>query len=281
MKIAVTGATGMLGRALCQALSGAHIVYPFSSESLDVKSREAVSQTFQKLKPDWVVHAAAYTRVDEAESDPLEAHRVNALGTRNVATAAYQTESTLLYYSTDYVFDGKLGKPYREWDAASPLNEYGRSKLAGEFFVRTLSPAHLIVRTSWLFGPPGEHSPANFVSKILERARGQRALNVVNDQRGSPTFAPDLAKMTLCLLGRAARGTYHVTNSENSSWYEFAREIVSLKNLNVQVYPIQSKRLPGLAPRPTNSVLDNYLLQLETIPLLRPWKEALAEFLRV
>ena len=271
----------MLGKALCQALQGQHVVYPFSSQNLDVTSWEAVLETFQELQPDWVVHAAAYTRVDEAESDPRAAYRVNALGTRNVAAAAHQAQSSLLYYSTDYVFDGKLGKPYREWDLPNPLNEYGRSKLAGEFFVRSLSPTHLIVRTSWLFGPLGDHSPPDFIGKILERSRTQPHLNVVADQRGSPTFAPDLAEMTLRLLARTARGTYHVTNSEDCTWHEYAREIVSLRGVDVEIHPSHSDPQATLAARPSSSVLDNYVLKLETIPLLRPWKEALSEFLGV
>ena len=279
MKIAVTGATGLLGRALCKVLETNHTLCPFSSSSLDVTSGETVRRTLLDLKPDWVIHSAAYTRVDDAEANPHEVHRVNSLGTRNVAAAAQEAGSTLLYYSTDYVFDGKLDRPYRESDTPNPLNEYGRSKLAGESFVRALSPAHLIVRTSGLFGPEGNRTPSHFVEKILRQAQGHQPLAVISDQRGSPTFVPDLAQMTLCLLKRGARGTYHVTNSDDCSWYEFAQEMVSLKGLDVPVHPVRSTDFDAPAPRPPNSTLENYLLKLEAVPLLRSWKAALEEFL--
>jgi len=274
MKIAITGATGMLGQALCKAFSK-HSVYPLSSRQPDVASLDAVRQTVSDLKPDWILHTAAFTRVDEAESNPFEAYRVNALGTRNMAAAAVENGSRLVYYSTDFVFDGTQKRPYREWDPANPLNEYGRSKLAGEFFVRSLCPLHLIVRTSWLFGSKGSH----FVQKILRLAQGKEHLDVVSDQRGSPTFAIDLAYMTLCLVEGEKKGTYHVTNSGNCSWHELACEIVSLSGLSLQVNPIESSAYSTPTLRPANSVLENYLLELEGIPLLRSWQSALAAFL--
>ncbi|MFQ5928348.1 MAG: dTDP-4-dehydrorhamnose reductase [Acidobacteriota bacterium] len=274
MKIAITGTTGMLGQALCKVLAK-HSIYPLSSGDADVTSLPTVRRVFSDLKPDWIIHTAAFTGVDEAESKPLEAYRVNALGTRNVALAAFENKSALLYYSTDYVFDGRQGRPYREWDPANPVNEYGRSKLAGEFFVRSLCPLHLIVRTSWLFGPGGSH----FVRKVLERAKKEEHLNVVNDQRGSPTFSTDLAYMTLCLIEGGKRGTYHVTNSGDCTWYEFACEIAAVKGIPIKVNPIDGSACSAPALRPVYSVLDNYLLKLEGIPVLRPWQNALAAFL--
>jgi dTDP-4-dehydrorhamnose reductase len=275
MKIAVTGAGGMLGQALCKAFSN-HSIHALSSRDLDITSLQAVRALFRDLKPDWILHTAAFTNVDDAESNSFEAYRVNALGTRNVAAAACDNQSRLLYYSTDYVFDGKLDRSYREWDSANPVNEYGRSKLAGESFVRSLCPFHLIVRTSWLFGPGGSH----FVQKTLQRAEKDRQLKVVHDQHGSPTFTPDLAYMTLCLVEADKRGTYHATNSGECSWYEFACEIVTLSEIKAEVNPIASSELGAPAQRPVRSVLDNYLLKLEGIPLLRPWQSALATFLK-
>ncbi len=274
MKIAITGATGMLGQALCKAFSK-HSVYPLSSRQPDVTSLDDVRQKLSDLKPDWILHTAAFTRVDEAESNPFEAYRVNALGARNLAAAAVENGSRLVYYSTDYVFDGAQKRPYREWDPTNPLNEYGRSKLAGEFFVRSICPPHLVVRTSWLFGSKGPH----FVERILQLAQERESLEVVSDQLGSPTFTSDLAYMTLVLVEGEKKGTYHVTNSGNCSWHELACEIVSLRGLSLQVNPIDSSAYPTLARRPANSVLENYLLELEGIPLLRSWKSALAAFL--
>ncbi len=274
MKIAITGATGMLGQALCKAFAK-HSVYPLSSRQPDVASLDDVRQKVSDLKPDWILHTAAFTRVDEAESNPFEAYRVNALGARNLAAAAVENGSRLVFYSTDYVFDGAQKRPYREWDPPNPLNEYGRSKLAGEFFVRSICPPHLVVRTSWLFGSKGPH----FVQRILQLAQERERLEVVSDQLGSPTFTSDLAYMTLVLVEGGKKGTYHVTNSGNCSWHELACEIVSLSGLSLQVHPIDSSAYPALARRPANSVLENYLLELEGIPLLRSWKSALAAFL--
>jgi len=274
MKIAITGATGMLGQALCKAFAK-HSVYPLSSRQPDVTSLHDVRQKVSDLKPEWILHTAALTRVDEVESNPFEAYRVNALGARNLAVAAAENGSRLVYYSTDYVFDGTQKRPYREWDPTHPLNEYGRSKLAGEFFVRSLCPVHLIVRTSWLFGSKGSH----FVDKILQLAQERESLEVVSDQQGSPTFTNDLAYMTLVLVEGEKKGTYHVTNSGNCSWHELACEIVSLSGLSLQVNPIESSAYSTPARRPANSVLENYLLELEGIPLLRSWKSALEAFL--
>lgn len=264
----------MLGQALHKAFSK-HSVHPLSSRQPDVTSLEDVRKTISDLKPDWILHTAAFTQVEEAETNPVEAYRVNALGTRNLAAAAVENGSRLVYYSTDYVFDGTQKRAYREWDPANPLSEYGRSKLAGEFFVRSLCPPHLIVRTSWLFGSKGSH----FVEKILTGAEGKETLDVVSDQQGSPTFAGDLAYMTLCLVEGEKTGTYHVTNSGDCSWHEFACEIVSLSGLGVQVNPIESAAYPARARRPANSVLENYVLKLEGVPLLRSWQSALAAFL--
>ena len=274
IRIAVTGGEGMLGRALGRALVG-HSVHPLTSRDADVTSLPALRQVFSDLSPDWIIHTAAFTNVDRAETESFEAYRINALGTRNVAVAAAESKCGLIYYSTDYVFDGAGPNPYREWDPTNPLNEYGRSKLAGELFVRSLCPLHLVIRTSWLFGAGESH----FVKKILDRCQTETELRVVNDQRGSPTFTTDLAYMTRYLVEGRKQGIYHVTNSGDCTWYELAREIVSLKKIQVNVIPVDSSSFSAPARRPAYSVLDNYLLKLERIPLLRPWQNALAGFL--
>ena len=276
MRIAITGTTGMLGQILCQILARHHDLFPLPIDKLDITSLEDTRRLVWKADPDWVVHAAAFTQVDQAELKPFEAYRVNALGTRNVAVAAAECDASILYYSTDYVFNGKLAEPYREWDEPGPINHYGRSKLAGEIFVRSLCSRHLIIRTSWLFGPGG----VNFVGKILERASKQNRLEVVDDQRGSPTLTHDLADMTLKLIERESRGTYHVTDLGSCTWFEFAKEIVTHRGIHVDIVPVSSAAFPTPAARPAYSVLDNYMLKCEGISLLPPWQDALARYLR-
>jgi dTDP-4-dehydrorhamnose reductase len=276
MRIAVIGAGGMLGSMLCRKIvAEGHDLCALSLEDLDITCLEATRRIIGAAGADWVLNAAAYTNVDKAEMEPLEAYRVNALGTRNVAVAAREAGSRLLYYSTDYVFNGRSARPYREWDDIDPIGEYGHSKRAGEEFVRWHCPDHIIIRTSWLFGPNG----VNFVSKILDRSTTQERLQVVNDQRGSPTYTADLAAMTLHMIGRELRGTYHVTNSGECTWYEFAAEILRIRKVTVEMLPVSSSVFASPAPRPAYSVLDNFLLELEGIPLLRNWREALVEFL--
>lgn len=274
MKIAITGTTGMLGRALQKAFAK-HSLSPLSSCHADITSLQEVRRAFSELQPDWIIHTAAFTNVDKAESNSFEAFRVNALGTRNVAQVASEKNCGLLYYSTDYVFDGLKESPYHEWDTPHPINTYGRSKLAGEAYVQYFCARHLIVRTSWLFGPGGFH----FVDKILERAQQEEPVHVVDDQRGSPTFSTDLAYMSLCLVEQERRGIYHVTNSGDCTWYELACKIANLKGLKIEIEPINSESLQATASRPRYSVLNNKILKLEKTPLLRPWQNALAGFL--
>lgn len=266
----------MLGQALCPLLARFHDVEPLPIDKLDITSLRDTRALIGAARPDWVVHAAAFTQVDEAETKPLEAYRVNAVGSRNVAVAAQEAGAGILYFSTDYVFDGTSPAPYREWDVPGPINHYGRSKLAGENLVRQLCPRHLIVRTSWLFGPGGQ----NFVDKILKRTQDGQPLRVVQDQRGSPTLTEDLAEMSRQLLERGCFGTYHVTNSGSCSWYEFAREIVVISGLSTEVVPVTSAAYVTPAARPAYSVLDNYLLKCEGISLLPPWQDALARYLK-
>lgn len=268
----------MLGGALSRQLPSVHEVYPLSSTHLDITSLQECRRVLSKIKPDWVLHTAAFTKVDEAESKAADAYRVNGLGTRNIAIAAEENGSRLVYYSTDYVFDGTRGKPYREWDQPNPLNEYGNSKLAGEFFVKAVSRAFLIIRTSWLFGS-APHSPPHFISKVLSQARNGKTLRMVNDQCGSPTFAEDLASTTAALMALDVRGIYHVTNSGSCSWFDFAREILKQAGCEVPLVPISTHELPLAARRPSYSVLDNFCLRIEGLPELRPWQEALADFM--
>ena len=275
MKIVITGATGMLGQALCRTLQDRHEVRALSHRDLDVRRADQVSRVLSLLCPDWVLHAAAFTAVDEAERNAGEAYLSNALGTRNIAAWAFDRGSRVLYYSTDYVFDGQAARPYSEGDLPAPINQYGHSKLAGERYLQTLCPAHLIIRTSWLYGPGGSH----FIGMIQKLAQNGGPLRMVTDQRSSPTLTLDLASMTSKLLEREARGIYHVTNEGECSRYELAQEIADLQGWNLEIEPALSGEFDNTATRPRFSVLDNRVLQLDGLPLLRHWKQALHEFL--
>ncbi len=221
-----------------------------------------------------VIQLAAYTRVDQAEAEPLLAHRTNALFAQAVARACEITGADLLYVSTDYVFDGRAGRSYREWDATAPASVYGQSKLAGELAVRRI-PRHYIVRTSWLFG---EHGP-NFVATILKAGREQPELKVVNDQFGSPTYTGDLARAIARLVTTRRYGVYHLTNRGITTWFDFACEIFRQKGVATPVLPRSTADAGRPAPRPPYSVLENWAWQVAGEELLPAWEDALGRYL--
>lgn len=275
MRIVITGASGMLGQALGRAFRDGIEVVPLNSQQLDITSLEQVRSTIGRLRPDWVVNAAAYTDVDQAESEAVLACRVNALGPRHLALAAEEKGSRLLSFSTDYVFDGEADRPYREDDPVRPINQYGRTKWMGEDYIRSLCSRHLIVRTSWLYGSGGKH----FAGTMLSLAASRSEIEVVDGQIGSPTYCCDLAAKARQLVEQDKRGTFHVTNSGHCSKFEFTRRTFELSKLQVKVNPAPSSRFPRPAPRPRYSVLENRRLLQEGIPLLRPWQDALADYL--
>ena len=276
MKILITGAGGMLGRALRETLSLEHDVVALARAELDVTDLAKTRAALARAKPQAVIHAGARTDVDGCERDPDHAWRVNALGSRNVAVACQEAGAACCHISTDYVFDGEKPDPYTEFDAPNPISCYGASKLAGERYVQTLTPRHWIVRSSWLFGPGGK----NFVKTILTKARAGEELRVVDDQVGSPTYTRDLARAISRLISGPYYGVWHVTNSGSCSWYRFAAAILEAAGLRgTRLEPISSKDLGRPAPRPRNSVLRNYCLELESWPALRPWADALPEYL--
>lgn len=277
MKILVVGASGMLGQALADTFSQFHSVIPAGRRELDIRDFDSCREAACRLRPDWIVNAAAYTHVDRAESESDEAFAVNAMGCRNLAVAAFDNGCRLLTYSSDYIFDGRAGRPYREWDAPGPLNVYGSSKLAGEKLVREHCPNHVIVRTSWLYGSGGSH----FVDTIRDLAVSRNQLSIVQDQCGSPTSTRDLAAATLRLVADDRRGTYHLTNAGHCSWFEFAQWILRLTESRTEVRPVNTDASERPARRPLFSVLENYCWKLDGFEPLRPWQKALADFLGV
>lgn len=266
----------MLGQDLAAHLSARHQVIPTAHRQLDVTDPSQTSQIIHQEQPDIVIHAAAFTAVDDCERQPALAFRVNAEGARNIALACRETSIPLLYLSTDYVFDGRKPAPYMEDDPTNPLNVYGRSKLEGEKHISELVARFWIVRISWLFGPMGK----NFVRTILQKASSGESLRVVNDQIGSPTYTMDLAEKLEEIIQRGDTGIYHVTNQGYCSWYEFALEIIRQAGMKgVQVTPIPTTASERPATRPLNSRLANSRLEACGFGLLPPWQQAVRRYL--
>jgi dTDP-4-dehydrorhamnose reductase len=279
LKAFVTGAFGQLGRELV-ALLGPEAAWSGGRAELDVARPADVDALVLRIRPDVVFNCAAYNQVDRAESEPGLALEVNALGPLVLARAARRAGAFFVHFSTDYVFDGRSTRPYREDDLPRPLGAYGVSKLAGEHLAASVRGESLIVRTSGVFGRGGSRQKGgSFVDRILAKARSGEPLRVVSDQVFAPTFAPDLARGVLELVRAGARGLVQVTNGGSCSWHDMAVEALSLAGLGAAVAPITAASLDLPAARPAFSVLDNArALSLGLTPL-RSWKEALADSL--
>lgn len=270
-RVLITGGTGQLGTALIPYLRPLGLVLTPGRQELDLTAEDATERV-ATFNPTHVIHTGAATDVERCEREPAWADAVNAEGTRRVAAACRAVGAWLLYVSTDYVFDGTKGQPYLEEDPPSPLNAYGRSKLAGERYLRALAAKWAIVRTAWVYGDVGR----NFVATILGRLRSGAPLAVVTDQVGSPTYARDLAEGIAQLMSREAVGMFHLTNSGTCSWFEFAQAIVRKAGADPTcVSPITSADLDLRARRPAYSVLANTAWGGLGLPPLRPWDDAL------
>lgn len=276
MKYLVLGANGQLGQELQKLLKERSLEFTaYDSKSLDITDKSAIVAKVEQDKPDVILDAAAYTKVDLAEDDGKEANWfVNAVGTRNLAEVAEQFSIQLVYVSTDYVFEGTLDGEYSEQDIVNPQNEYGRAKLAGEFAVLNSKANAFIIRTSWVFGEFGN----NFVYTMQRLAESHPRLTVVNDQFGRPTWTRTLAEFMLHLIDvQAEKGIYHLSNDNQATWYEFAREI--LKDVDVEVAPVTSDEFPQKAYRPKHSVMS--LEKAKATGFVIPtWQEALGQFLK-
>lgn len=273
MRIALTGAEGMLGHDLKRVFCDAEVV-GFTIDTLDITRLDDVMAQVRQAKPDVLIHAAAFTDVDRCEAEPETAYLVNGIGARNAAMACEEVRCPMVYISTDYVFDGTRESEYDEWDSPNPVNQYGLSKLMGERFVASCTNRSYIVRTSWLYGSNGK----NFVDTIRRLLRERDSLDVVNDQRGCPTYTIDLARTLKDLIGRGF-GTYHITNSGQCTWYDFAVKIAQLSGSATTIRPVTSEQFRRPARRPAHSVLGKTMLRLEGIPEPRAWEEGLAAYL--
>src|SRR5580700_2667273 len=251
MRVTIFGASGLLGKALMHEWNG-DTVTGLTSHAADIRDGKRVQQVVQESNPEWIVLTAAYTDVDGCEGNPDLAFAVNSDGAVNVATAAKEVGARLVFLSSDYVFDGKKTTPYETNDPRNPQSVYGRTKAEAETQLLALLPDCCIVRTSWLFGAGGKCFP----DTMLKLAACRPALDVVNDQRGSPTYVIDLARAIVSLCRKNAQGIVHATNAGDCTWFEFAQEIVQTAGLTTSVRPTSSERMARPAPRPAYSVLS-------------------------
>jgi dTDP-4-dehydrorhamnose reductase len=273
MRITIFGATGLLGKALKREWQEDEVV-GFGSKDVDIRNEEQVRKAIAQTHPEWIVNAAAYADVDGCESNRELAFAVNSRGAANVARAAKAAQSRLLFLSTDYVFDGFASRPYETNHPRAPRSVYGKSKAQAEEEISQVLPDACIVRTSWLFGVGGKCFP----DTILRIASMRREIDVVDDQRGSPTHAPDLARAIVALCRSGASGIVHATNAGDCTWFDFAQAIVSGAGVNTVVKPTTSEKFVRPAERPKYSVLSPGSLKQYGIAMPH-WKDALSNYL--
>lgn len=274
MRIAITGHKGQLGRALQEVLKG-QTLFGLDLPQHDITDRQAIAQIITDFAPQVVIHAAAMTNVDGCERDPDAAYRINGLGTQNVALACQRRGAAMVYVSTNEVFDGTKSEPYLEFDQPNPINTYGRSKLAGEFFTRTLLNRFYIVRTAWLYAQGGN----SFVTKMIRLADERGELRVVTDEISSPTYAPDLAEAIAKLIRTDHYGIYHFTNEGACSRYDFAVKILELSGRGqVPVHPITSDQYTRVSTPPLYAPIRNFCAAMALGITLRPWEKALRAY---
>ncbi|KYH34461.1 dTDP-4-dehydrorhamnose reductase [Clostridium tepidiprofundi DSM 19306] len=288
MKVLITGARGQLGSQIIDIIKKGeseigNIDFSYKNaeikgidvEELDITDENAVIEYFGAFNPDIVINPAAYTDVDGCETNEELAYKVNSLGARNIAIACEKCKSKLIHISTDYVFSGDGQVPYREYDLTNPMSVYGKTKLLGEEYVRQFCSRGFIVRTAWLYGYNGQ----NFVKTIMKLAKKREKIDVVNDQRGNPTNAEDLAHHILKIALTEEYGIYHCTGKGECSWYDFACKIVEYAGIACTVSPVTSEKFKRPAKRPSFSSLDNMMLRCTVGDDMREWEDALNEFI--
>jgi len=269
-KVLVTGANGMLGQDLCPLLEkNGYYVIKTDIDNMDITNAIDVESVFSKENPDIVIHCAAYTNVDKAEEDIQTARLINSVGTENIAKSCAKKDITLVYISTDYVFQGNRKEPYYPNEERNPLNNYGLTKMEGELAVEKYCKKYFITRTAWSYGIYGK----NFVETMISLAN-KPELKVVDDQVGCPTWTVELSNGILKLLETKNYGIYHVCGSGHTSWYNFAKKIFELENINVNLFPCTTEEFPRPAKRPSYSVMFNN-------GICRDWEEALKDYLKI
>lgn len=298
MNILVTGANGQLGLKLQELLKKENRLTLTDIGSMDITDKKEVDRVIKFKKPEFVIHTAAYTRVDDAEKNIKLCEKINILGTKNIVRATRDIGATLIYISTDYifdgkrkfrdkrqfghVFDGKKNKPYTEKDKPKPLSVYGKTKLKGEELIQDIYDKFYIIRTSWIFGElPKGYAGTNFVETMLRLAKEKKSLNIVNDQIGSPTYTKDLVEIIDKIIKfKVPYGIYNFSGEGECSWYDFAKEIFRQRKINININPIKTSEYPQKTKRPAYSYLDKTKIEKTLGIKVRPWSEMLKEYLR-
>lgn len=288
MKVLITGAKGQLGKQITNILRNGQSeigklpqeyenveIIGVDVDVLDITDINAVRSYLTDVKPEIIINCAAYTNVDACESNEDLAFKINALGPRNLAIISNEVNAKLVHVSTDYVFSGEGTVPFKEYDETIPVSVYGKTKLAGEKFVREIADKYYIIRTAWLYGYEG----SNFVYTIIKAGKEKGYLTVVDDQRGNPTNAEDLAHHMLKVAVTEEYGTYHCTGTGECSWYDFASKIIEFSNIECKVDPVTSNDYVRVAKRPSYSSLDNMMLRVTVGDEMRNWEEALKVFI--
>lgn len=276
MKVLVTGVNGQLGYDVVKELKKReHQAIGVDREQMDLTSTEQIKECIYDVKPEAIIHCAAYTAVDKAEDEEDLCRRVNATAIKDIAECAKMLDIPMIYISTDYIFDGTKDGEYTEEDTPNPINIYGKTKYEGELYVQELLKKYYIVRISWVFGENGN----NFIDTMLRLAKERDSLNVINDQVGSPTYTKDLSRLLVDMIETDKYGIYHATNEGYCTWYEFAKEIFKIANVDIKVNPITTLEYPTKANRPINSKMIKLKLIGNRFKPLRDWKEALDDYI--
>jgi dTDP-4-dehydrorhamnose reductase len=282
MRVTVIGANGQLGNDVVRAFAdNGDEVFSLTHAEIELSSSASVSKALQVIRPQLIVNTAAMHHVEKCEAEPEKAFAVNTLGARNLALFAQEAGAILMHVSTDYVFDGSKRNPYVEEDAPRPLNVYGNTKLAGEYFVRCTADKHFVLRTSAIYGknPCRAKQGLNFVELMLKLARDRGKVRVVDNEFVTPTHTTEIAKQMVALSRSDSYGLYHTTAEGSCSWYEFAQEIFRFTNTKVQLEVAGPNEFPAKVLRPTYSVLENRALKSKGLNVFTPWQDGLHEYL--
>lgn len=282
MKVAVVGANGQLGRDVASTFSrSGHEVFGLTHEQIEIANLDSVVRVLGTIRPELVVNTGAMHHVEKCEAQPELAYAVNALGARNLATAARDLGSVLMHVSTDYVFDGTKDSPYEETDNPQPLSVYGNTKLSGEHYICATIEKHFVLRTSAIYGVnPCRAKGMNFIELMIKLARERGEVHVVDDEIVTPTSTAELAKQMLLLSGSDSFGLYHATAEGSCSWFEFAQVIFAATNTKVKLTPAAAGEFPAKVPRPKYSVLENQALKHHGLNIFRQWEDGLSQYVQ-